>query len=223
MSEFMNEHSCNSVKYQFRQSSPNGAILILPHGAQFHDIRSKSQFHELAIRNATRWYEFAVQKLQRPISTHSLYLITGFYKARSWSLASFQNVSPAGGLIKVVKMEDGSNSGNYRWESEFPMTWKDGPGRGYNGNTNQSVFLRGYKIALRDGLFGLRAYQPVVEELHRQATRVSFLSLFKWLLHKIKKRSMNRYTHGMGNIPLNLTHEPQLSQVCTLSEFLLDD
>lgn len=43
-----------------------------------------------AIRNAVDWYNFAEQRLGRIISHDSLYLITGFYKARSWSLAAYR-------------------------------------------------------------------------------------------------------------------------------------
>ena len=209
---------CHRAEYEFTPSSPDGAILILPHGATFHDLRPKSQFRDLAIQRAFEWYRFATQHLQRQICNHSLYLITGFYKARSWSLASFQNAAPAAGgnsaLIRVVKVGEGSS---YGWESTFHMEWNDGPRGGRNGNVNQSVFLRGFKIAVRDDIFGLWT-QPVVEVVPRPKSpgvvKCSCLSFLKWPFRK--QRTPSPYTpRPAKNSSPNPAHVPQLSQVNT--------
>ena len=175
----------------------------------------------MAIQRAFEWYRFATQHLQRQIGNHSLYLITGFYKARSWSLASFQNAAAGAGgnpaLIRVIKVGEGSNSGNYRWESTFHMEWNDGPRRGRNGNVNQSVFLRGFKIAVRDDIFGLWA-QPVVEAVPRPKSpgvvQCSCLSFLKGPSRK--KKTPSPYTPKPAkNSSPTPAHVPQLSQVDT--------
>jgi hypothetical protein len=173
----------------------------------------------LAIQRAFEWYRFATQRLQRQICNHSLYLITGFYKARSWSLASFQNtaagVNGNSASIRVIKVGEGSNSGNYKWESTFHMEWNDGPRRGGNGNVNQSVFLRGFKIAVRDDIFGLWT-QPVVEAVPRPKSpgvvKCSCLSFLKGSSRK-KKTSSNYTPRPVKNSGPNPSHVPQLSQV----------
>ena len=105
---------CDSAEYKFTAHFSKGALLILPHGATFHDAQPKSQFCELAIQNAVDWYSFATQTLQREISNHSMYLITGFYKAHSWLLTSFQDALPGtGGSLRAAKVVESSNPGNY--------------------------------------------------------------------------------------------------------------
>ncbi|KAF8549329.1 hypothetical protein OG21DRAFT_1556148, partial [Imleria badia] len=73
--------------YEFDLSSSGGALLILPEGAERHELRNHRLFFEEATRHGDDWYRFAEERLGRMISHDSLYLITGFYKARSWSLA----------------------------------------------------------------------------------------------------------------------------------------
>ncbi|KAI6101858.1 hypothetical protein F5141DRAFT_1050979, partial [Pisolithus sp. B1] len=93
----------SSVDYEFKSSAPAGAILILPHGAKSQQLSSPEQVREAATENALDWYEFAkkcygVQRLDR-----SLYLITGFYKAPSWSLCAFSDLASATGTILARK------------------------------------------------------------------------------------------------------------------------
>jgi len=170
----------------------------------------------MAIQRAFDWYRFATQNLQRQICNHSLYLITGFYKARSWSLASFQNASPGvsgnSALIRAIKVGEGSDSGNYRWESTFHIDWNDGPRRGRNGGVNQSVFLRGFKIAVRDDIFGLWT-QPVVEAVPRpNSPGVAKCSCLSFLTRQSRKKRTYKPGAVKDSNP-NPGHVPQLSQV----------
>ncbi|KAF8415452.1 hypothetical protein L210DRAFT_3560718 [Boletus edulis BED1] len=62
---------------------------------------SPEQFRDTAMKSALDWYEFAKKRygIQHHDLDRSLYLITGFYKARSWSLGSFNNHMGATGRI----------------------------------------------------------------------------------------------------------------------------
>ncbi|KAF8546153.1 hypothetical protein OG21DRAFT_1427840, partial [Imleria badia] len=73
--------------YEFAPSSAKGAILILPDGATSHDLPANEHFRKVAMERAFDWYEIAKELYGESVSSDSLYLITGFYKARSWSLA----------------------------------------------------------------------------------------------------------------------------------------
>lgn len=208
---------CDSAEYKFTAHSSKGALLILPHGATFHDARPKSQFRELAIQNAVHWYSFATQTRRREISNHSMYLITGFYKARSWSLASFQDALPgAGGSLRAVKVAESSDPGNYEWTSTFPMDWKYGP-RHYPGNENQTIFLRGYKIAIRNDIHKARTEQPVVEAIpHHNApvdAQITCLSFLRSPFHRRKQRDRNHYYPVAVRDLVDAIHAPRLSQV----------
>ncbi|KAF8546730.1 hypothetical protein OG21DRAFT_1379715, partial [Imleria badia] len=83
--------SQSSPKYVNDSGLGNGAILILPHGATCHDLRSKERFHTIAMECALKWYEITRNHYGENMSTCLLYLITGFYKVCSWSLASFKD------------------------------------------------------------------------------------------------------------------------------------
>ena len=142
--------------YEFDLSSTGGALLILPEGAERHELRNHRLFFEAATRHGVDWYRFAEERLGRMISHDSLYLITGFYKACSWSLASFENASGSGEFSAQFKMAQvgGSNiAGTYTWETTRALDWRVGPVDVY-GFPNQSVFIRGFKIALRSDFLG---------------------------------------------------------------------
>ena len=183
-----------------------------------HDLRPKRKFRDLAIQRAFEWYRFATQHLQLQICNHSLYLITSFYKARSWSLASFRNAAAGAGgnpaLIRVIKVGEGSN---YRWESTFQVDWNDGPRRGCYGNINQSVFLRGFKIAVRDDIFGLWT-QPVVEPVpcpkSPGVAKCSCLSFLKRPSRNKRTSSPSAPKPAKHSSPTP-AHVPRLSQVNT--------
>ncbi|KAG6371766.1 hypothetical protein JVT61DRAFT_9118 [Boletus reticuloceps] len=74
------------------------------------------------------------------ISHDSLYLITGFYKALSWSLAAFENAAGSGEFSAQFKIGQvgGSNiTGSYTWETTCALDWRVGPAENY-GFPNQS-------------------------------------------------------------------------------------
>ncbi|KAF9239124.1 hypothetical protein BU15DRAFT_25162, partial [Melanogaster broomeanus] len=77
-----------AISYQFSSSSSEGAILALPEGASKADLANDLEFRQVALENAAAWYHFAYFHLGRTsISNDSLYLITGYHKSSSWSLA----------------------------------------------------------------------------------------------------------------------------------------
>ncbi|KAF8417896.1 hypothetical protein L210DRAFT_3357020, partial [Boletus edulis BED1] len=79
------------AKYEFDTSTPAGALLILPRDVTSFELSPSEQFREMAMHSALDWCNFAKQCYGGRHLDRSLYLITGFYKSRSWSLASFDN------------------------------------------------------------------------------------------------------------------------------------
>ncbi|KAF9219356.1 hypothetical protein BS17DRAFT_428311 [Gyrodon lividus] len=149
-----------ALSYEFSSSSSEGAILALPEGAGKADLANHFEFRQVALENAASWYHFACCHLGRTsINNDSLYLITGFHKTSSWSLASFSQAErntafsfsfTAGPVI------NGNVAAAYSWaqgvtNSVLP---RSGPEQGYNQDSpNQTLFIRGYKIAIREGAF----------------------------------------------------------------------
>ncbi|KIJ59208.1 hypothetical protein HYDPIDRAFT_101174, partial [Hydnomerulius pinastri MD-312] len=76
------------LNYAFTFSSADGALLVLPEGADSYKLLNESTFRDAALQNGESWYDFAYSTLGRTmISNDSLYLVTGCHKAKSWSLA----------------------------------------------------------------------------------------------------------------------------------------
>ena len=159
------------LNYEFTLSSKEGALLILPEGAERYSLKNQCPFLEEAIQHAVDWYDFAEQRLGRIISHDSLYLITGFYKARSWSLASYQHASGTAEVraqFKAAQVGGGNVSTSYTWDTTHAVDWRVGPSNQcYNGIANQSVFIQGFKIAVRSNILGakrisVKARAPVV-------------------------------------------------------------
>lgn len=134
------------AKYEFDSTTPSGAILILPYGAESVGLVSPEQLRVLATKNAVHWYEFAkscygVQDLDR-----SLYLVTGFHKARSWLLGSFNN--PKGTTGKILVKKDSENPNPY-----LHFTFTGDRRDSLVGNkANQTVFITGFKISFNSWL-----------------------------------------------------------------------
>ena len=129
-----------------------------------------------ALRCGKSWYDFAQMKLGRTrISYDSLYLITGYHKTSSWSLAAFHDTSKDWNFsakFKAGKIIGGDIHAAYNWELTPWAPHRFGPVP-YDGTKNQTVFIRGYKIAVRENplLSSLRGEVSVLDELPNLADR----------------------------------------------------
>ncbi|KAH0832851.1 hypothetical protein J3R83DRAFT_11778 [Lanmaoa asiatica] len=140
------------AEYNLYLPSSEGALLVLPQGAEQYDLPILRIFQHEALQHAADWYDFAERRLNRIIDHDALYLITGFYKARSWSLASFPNVAGTNEFPVRFTVAQ-SPEWNYTWRHERPMDTRIGlPDDLSNGIPNQAVFISGFKIAVSDEL-----------------------------------------------------------------------
>lgn len=149
-------------------------MLVLPQGAERHRLAKEMLLLDVVVQNAANWYQFAREKLYRNISNDSLYLITGFHKAHSWSLASFKNTGASSARCKVVQLTNGGPmlTAHSNWETVHPLEWRIGP-RDFIGIPNQSVFITGFKIAVSEELWHLKRVTIKVDHSKRTlATRL---------------------------------------------------
>ncbi|KAI6014337.1 hypothetical protein EDC04DRAFT_663000 [Pisolithus marmoratus] len=180
ITQLLQPNKLRPADYEFNSSTRTGAILILPHGATSSELSSLEQFQEVAMRNARDWHEFAkkcygVQHLDR-----SLYLITGFCKARSWSLGSFNN--PMDSTGKVLALRDDNDPNKFSLEFNFPAGRHQSRSSDDSGSINQTVFITGFKITVSTWLPG-----PVVLRITESATAWSMLmSLLKAFLSRLR-------------------------------------
>ena len=142
-----------SIGIEFSSSSNQGALLVLPEGADKHDLFNLRLFEREALRCGKSWYEFAVTKLGRTrISPDSLYLITGCHKTSSWSLAAFHQSSGScnfNAKFTAGQIINGNISAAYNWQMASGVPCRIGP-EPYGEVKNQTVFIRGFKIAIRE-------------------------------------------------------------------------
>lgn len=161
--------------YDFSLSSSEGALLILPKGAETYKLRRRQIFRDAAIRNAANWYNFAEQHLGRLITHDSLYLITGFSKTSSWSVAAFHQATgtaESSAQFKALQVGE-SNNMSYTWETLRALDWRVGPQIDL-GIPNQSVFISGFKIAIREGILGKKRVEVEVDTPPAQSRSVKF-------------------------------------------------
>lgn len=157
---FVRVQSDSELDYEFNLSPTEGALLILPEGAERHVLRNESCFLNYVIQYGPDWYRFTQERRGWIISRDSLYLITGFYKARSWSLATYESATGANGFSTQFRAtqlggDDIDISTAYTWRTARALNRRIGPIENY-GMPNQGVFIRGFKIALKAGFPGMK-------------------------------------------------------------------
>ncbi|KAI6094848.1 hypothetical protein F5141DRAFT_1278973 [Pisolithus sp. B1] len=190
-----------TTDYKFDSFTPAGAILILPHGAISTELLSPELFCKVAVENALDWYEFAKEQYGDEHLDCSLYLITGFYKACSWSLSSFSN--PMDDTGKILARRDDNNPDIYKLEFTISANCHHSHSD-KSRSINQTVFITGFKIMVSSWLL-----DPVVLRVMESPTAWSiFVCWFKACLNQLHSFS------GVHKQPAAITveHSPRLSQ-----------
>lgn len=157
--------------FESSTSDIKAGVLILPEGADRYDVLRLDDFRDYAKRNARTWYKHVNGPgFRRGASEDSLYLVTGCKKTTSWAAASFRHHSENRGVaveVNAAMLASGGVSAGYSWMISCPATTRSGPMNpagfvptGAVPPQNQCVFIRGFKIALREGVtqrLGLRS------------------------------------------------------------------
>jgi hypothetical protein len=139
------------ASYQFTCYHSQGAILHLPDGANRHNLRNLRKFRELALDHGASWYKHAREYFGRDAPSGSLCLVTGCDKSSSWAIASFSDVSEDSGIsLKFTTAPVGDLTAAYRssWDNHSPAIVRTIDGS--RDKQNQCVFIRGFRIALRE-------------------------------------------------------------------------
>ncbi|KAM6501148.1 Ankyrin repeat-containing domain protein [Amanita muscaria] len=132
-----------------------GAILELPEGAIQDEAINTKAFEDLAKLHGVQWYEYTMTR-GRSISNGSLYLVTSSTKCAQWGIAVFDRPCDTGQGLTFV-------SSPFGWKGSRIFTTKvANPNQG--DTPNQCVFLRGYKIMIRQDIFD---HLPTRRPAHR--------------------------------------------------------
>ncbi|KAJ7126174.1 heme peroxidase [Mycena epipterygia] len=137
-------------------SSKETAVLLLPDGASRSDLRRKKRFRDYALKHAQQWYAFVNGSLERMIGSGDLYLVTGVDKSSSWSVAALENRAEDCNIsLKLKASQVGSAGAGWAWEWERSSSSAHSGPRGVPQSEepqpkNQTVFLRGFRVAIRN-------------------------------------------------------------------------
>ena len=180
------------------------------------NLEANERFRKVAMERAVRWYGIARELWGESVTNYSLYLITGFYKARSFSLASFcDTTAPEPRHIEVVPPDDKGTVVGRLWKPTFPVEYRNGP-EGYNGNINQCVFIRGFKIALPVDVFRWLFGEPDVRPVPAAPLPLVPSCPARFLSLLCRKDTLKR--RHRANAPVDVEPVPALSQVGTIGQ-----
>ncbi|KAF8217648.1 hypothetical protein K438DRAFT_6073 [Mycena galopus ATCC 62051] len=176
-------------------ASKQAAVLLMPDGASRLDLRFKEKFRQQALKHARCWYAF-LKSLGSMVENGELYLVTGVDNSSSWILGAAENQSQDGNIsLKLKAAQIGSTGGSYAWQWEANGAFTDsGPRRppGEDPRTeNQTVFLRGFRIAIHSVAWKKIAQAiPVVDE-----KRLTFLKK-RWFSSFVQSTSLGSISQG---------------------------
>ncbi|KAF8343219.1 hypothetical protein F5887DRAFT_341773 [Amanita rubescens] len=152
-SHHVNEIRDHSSSSAF-QCSAKGAVLALPTGATVYEAMNVRHFQAHAARHAARWYKYALNEGGRDISNGSLYLVTECTKSMNWGISVFYANPTANNDHRLI-----FDRGSCQWELDRgKVVASVGPKPtdiilSDDGEPNQCVFLRGFKIMLRPDIW----------------------------------------------------------------------
>ncbi|KAF8997765.1 hypothetical protein BDQ17DRAFT_845341 [Cyathus striatus] len=148
-----------------------GAIIAIPDGASEEDLRTEWDLKEFISKNALKWYRYA-RSCGLELDRHSLYLVTGCMKSKTWGIATFGNAVRERDSILLIGKSSNIIGTPYMWkQSGEATTFRIGPtldpgittGNEPPADTeNQCLFLRGFKIALSNELWNSVLDRPEI-------------------------------------------------------------
>ncbi|KAJ7261927.1 hypothetical protein C8J57DRAFT_1335811 [Mycena rebaudengoi] len=140
--------------FMFRCRGPAGAILTLPHGAQFKKLQNVEALRRHAAEHAESWYKYinGATGRGRELTNGSLYLITGSEITESWGIISYQDIGAEEEFQLSFSPTVGANAGHqYRWQRGNPACRKQADN---DGLTKRTTFLHGFTISLAHSIWG---------------------------------------------------------------------
>ncbi|KAF8995208.1 hypothetical protein BDQ17DRAFT_1430573 [Cyathus striatus] len=160
------------VTYSFNDED-KGSLLYMPVGAFQDDYIEVGQLKSFITKNAESWYRYAIAKCGRVLDRHSLYLVTGCLKSRSWGIVTWDTAIPKRHSTLVIGLSPDPVGPAYEWKRVVnATTFRTGPTSGPTTNTetrlsdteNQCLFVRGYKISLSEEVWNSINEDPQKDE-----------------------------------------------------------
>lgn len=143
-------------EFVFNCRAPNGAVLALPHGAHLEELRNLESMRRYAAKHAKSWYKYVNEARGRGLVNGSLYLVTGWEKAKSWGMASFHDVSLQNEFqLWFRPTADADDGYRYRWQAPYCHHKHADPPPVDGTPLNQTTFIHAFTISLSEGMWGM--------------------------------------------------------------------
>ena len=128
---------------------------MLPDGGSRIDLKNRGLLAKYAADNVQHWYRFAKTKRRIDAPNGSLCVITGCDKARSYELAAFHNPSYKGQEVsfQLSISNIASAAGEISYAETLNCKAEKRRSTEVQSAENQAVFLRGFKLSIRHGLW----------------------------------------------------------------------
>ncbi|KAJ6552802.1 hypothetical protein B0H19DRAFT_1154978 [Mycena capillaripes] len=200
--------------FVFNCGAPQGAVLALPHGAHLKKLDNLESVRSYAAKHAENWYKYVNGARGRGLANGSLYLVTGWEKAKSWGMASFHS---AGDEFQLT-FQPIPNALQYRWSGmstgRNPAQTKSYDPTPITGPLDETMFIHGLTISLGTGvwrkLFGTVEICDIVEETSKKKFRSSTTG-FSWFLGFFEGASTTgENQHPKKNDPVVLSDLPKI-------------
>ena len=158
----------SNAEFKFTSKSSRGAVLVLPDGGSSIELVNLRDIRAYTECNAVSWYRHINGKLGREISNSSLYVITGLDRCASWGAAAFSN--PEEKKLSLSFLERNAiSSSSIPWSEKYywiksrvvDTATKTGPDI-LQTMSNQCLFLRGYRVALKTLSLGKNHFEAQV-------------------------------------------------------------
>ncbi|KAJ7697988.1 hypothetical protein B0H14DRAFT_2549274, partial [Mycena olivaceomarginata] len=142
---------------------PQGAVLVLPHGAELKKLKNIQTVREYAQRYAKTWYAYLKRTKGLMVNNGSLYLITGCEKVMSWGMATYHSTWDTDEFQASFRPIQTNANPQYQWmgNGRFPVQHQHYNRPSVNNHTsNQTVFIHGLSISLGVGIWN-HLFNPV--------------------------------------------------------------
>ncbi|KAF8995641.1 hypothetical protein BDQ17DRAFT_1412100 [Cyathus striatus] len=169
-SDYDNDKGNMKINYTLL-GEERGSFLCMPHGGTSEDYKNKSNLKDFIAMNAEAWYRYALES-RCAIGRHSLYLVTGHMKSKSWGIATTLGSSEPGCHSLILEESSDPEQPGYTWNNRVPtLSSRTGPGplTDIPNSANQCPFLHGFKISLSENAWN-EINVPSLEQHGKPAT-----------------------------------------------------